>query len=413
MKNTKEETHKKRILPVASEKASEVVKINFAHLKEGLSDLVRGTVEETLNGLLETEAEQICKVGKYERSAKRKAYRSGSYTRKLHTQAGAVNLKVPKLSRATFETQIIERYRRREASVEESLVQMYLAGVSVRRVEDITEGLWGSRVSPSTMSRLNNKIYERIEHWRQRPLQSRYVYGMLDGIWLKRCWGGEMKNVSVLVAIGVNEEGYREVIGVCEGKTEDKASWKGLLQNLYQRGLKKMDMIISDKSQGLLETLPEVYPDARWQRCVFHFHQNILNEVPRNKRIKVAAMLQAIHSMESAKAAKKKAAEVAEQLKEMKLPQAAHILETGIGESLTYHHFPREHHRCIRTNNLLERMIKEIRRRTRVVGSFPDGKSALMLVCARLRYIASNAWSQNRPYLDMSKIKDSQNEQVA
>ena len=173
MRNTNEERDKRRINLIAEKKSSEVVKINFEQLKDGLSDLVRGTVEETLNGLLEAEAEQICEVGKYERSEKRKGYRSGSYTRKLHTQAGEVKLKVPKLSRATFETQIIERYRRREASVEESLVQMYLAGVSVRRVEDITEGLWGSRVSPSTLSRLNNKIYEGIEQWRQRPLQSR------------------------------------------------------------------------------------------------------------------------------------------------------------------------------------------------------------------------------------------------
>ena len=384
----------------------EVIKLDFNQLKDGLSGFVRGTVEEALNGMLQAEAEELCAAGRHERSEDRKAYRSGSYDRKLQTGAGTVQLKVPKLRGATFETQIIERYRRREASVEESLVAMYVAGVSVRRVEDITEALWGERVSPSAVSRLNERIFERIEEWRERPLSESYPYLYMDGIWLKQSWGGNVETVSILVAIAVNEEGYREVVGVVEGRKEDAESWRGLLRKLQERGLKKTRLIVSDKSKGLIKVLPEFYPDAKWQRCVFHFHKNILHEVPPTKRKEVAAMLKAIHAQEDAEACEKKAADIALKLENLKLKKAAKVLSEGIRESLSYHQFPREHHRSLRTNNMLERIMKELRRRTRVVGVFPDGQSALMLCCARLRHIETKSWSDSRKYLDMDKLRE-------
>lgn len=190
--------------------------------------------------------------------------------------------------------------------------------------------------------------------------------------------------MSILVAIGVNEHGYREILGVVEGMSESRDSWLGLLRDLYGRGLEAIDLVVSDKSKGLIEALPEVYPKVKWQRCVFHFHKNVMNKVSPSKKAAAAAMLKAIHAQESAETAKEKAEAVAAQLHAMKLPAAARILLDGIGESVTYYQFPRKHHRSIRTNNMLERIMKEIRRRTRVVGSFPDGKSALMLACARL-----------------------------
>jgi transposase-like protein len=179
--------------------------------------VVRGTVEQTLNALLEEEAERLCQARRYERTDVRKDTRAGHYTRKLNTKAGEVKLKVPKLRTLPFETAIIERYRRRESSVEEALIEMYLAGVSVRRVEDITQALWGTRVSPGTVSNLNKKVYGRIEKWLNAPIQDEYPYVFLDGLWLKRSWAGEVRNVSVLVAIGVDEHGYRQVLGIKEG----------------------------------------------------------------------------------------------------------------------------------------------------------------------------------------------------
>jgi transposase-like protein len=194
--------------------------------------------------------------------------RAGHYERNLQTKAGEVRLKVPKLRQQTFETAIIERYRRRESSVEEALIEMYLAGVSVRRVEDITEALWGTRVSPSTVSELNKKIYGTIEAWRNRPIEGEHPYVYLDGIVLKRSWAGEVRNVSLLVAIGVNGRGYREILGICEGAKEDKAGWSAFLKHLKERGLNGVRLIISDACLGLAESAAEFFPEAAWQRCI-------------------------------------------------------------------------------------------------------------------------------------------------
>src|SRR5205809_7666514 len=170
---------------------SNVITIDDERIKNHLERVVRGSVEETLNALLDAEADRLCNAQRYERSEARRDTRAGHYERNLQTKAGAVRLKNPKLRQQTFETAIIERYRRRESSVEEALIEMYLAGVSVRRVEDITEALWGTRVSSSTVSELNKKIYGQIHEWRNRPITGEYAYVYLDGIWLKRSWGGE------------------------------------------------------------------------------------------------------------------------------------------------------------------------------------------------------------------------------
>jgi putative transposase len=248
-----------------------VIRIDESEIRGHLNELVRGTVEQTLNGLLDAEADEMCHAQRYERSVERADTRAGHYRRRLHTQAGEVELKVPKLRRQTFETAIIERYRRRDISVEEAIVQMYLAGVSVRRVEDITEALWGTRVSSGTVSKLNQKVYKHIERWRNQPLQGAFPYVYLDGLVLKRSWGGEIKNISVLAAIGVGGDGFRRILGVVEGHKEDKAGWLGFLKHLKSRGLSGAQLVISDACLGLVEALAEVFPDADWQRCAVHY----------------------------------------------------------------------------------------------------------------------------------------------
>ncbi len=382
-----------------------IIEVNEEQIRSHVDRVVRGSVEDTLNALLDAEADELCQARRYERSEGRRSTRAGHYTRTLHTKAGEVELKVPKLRSLPFETAIIERYRRRESSVEEALMEMYLAGVSVRRVEDITQALWGTRVSPSVVSDLNQKLYERIEEWRNRPIEGTHPYVFLDGIWLKRTWGNEVANVAVLVAIGVNAEGDREVLGVCEGAKEDKESWRGFLRHLKERGLSGVELVVSDKCLGLVEALVEFYPDAKWQRCVVHFYRNVFTAVPKGKVKEVAAMLKAIHAQEDRAAAREKAARVVEKLESMKLFKAAEIVRHGADETLSYYAFPREHQRSLRTNNPLERIMKEIRRRTRVVGAFPDGKSALMLVAARLRYIEGTKWGTRR-YMDMDRLKE-------
>jgi putative transposase len=292
----------------------DVIRVDEGQVRAHVDELVRASVEETLNGLLDAEADELCGAARYERSPDRIDSRAGSYQRKLLTKAGEVQLKVPRLRSLPFETQIIERYRRRESSVEEALVEMYLAGVSVRRVEDITEALWGERVSPSTVSELNQKIYAQIETWRNRPLDGEHAYVFLDGIWLKRSWGGEVKTVAVLVAIGVRADGHREILGVAEGLKEDQESWRGFLRHLKQRGLRGVRLITSDKSLGLVECFPEFFPEAAWQRCTVHFYRNVFTAVPQGKRKEVAAMLKAIHAQEDRQAAREKAQAVVAKL---------------------------------------------------------------------------------------------------
>jgi transposase-like protein len=382
-----------------------VVQIDEGRIQAHLDEVVRATVEETLNALLDAEADELCGARKYERTEGRKDTRAGSYDRQLHTKAGEVTLTVPKLRTLPFETAIIERYKRRESSVEEALIEMYLAGVSVRRVEDITQALWGTRVSASTVSDLNQKIYGKIDEWRERPLVGDFPYVFLDGLWLKRSWGGEVKNVSVLVAIGVAQSGYREILAVSEGAREDKASWTQFLRELKDRGLKGVELFVSDKCLGLVDNLAEFYPEAKWQRCIVHFYRNVWTAVPTGKVKAVTAMLKAIHAQEDAQSAKEKARQVAIKLREMRLARAAEIVEAGIDETLSYYSMPSEHWRCLRTNNPLERLMREIRRRTRVVGAFPDGKSALMLVAARLRHVAATKWGTKR-YLQMNRLAE-------
>lgn len=386
-------------------KTGQIIRIEQEQLNKHLDKVVKGTVERTLNELLDAEADRLCQAGRYERTEARKDTRAGHYTRKLETKAGQVKLKVPKLRTLTFETAIIERYRRRESSVEEALIEMYLAGISVRRVEDITEALWGTRVSPSTVSNLNKKVYGRIDKWLKAPIEGKFTYVFLDGIWLKRCWAGEVKNVSVLVAIGVDQHGYRQVLGIKEGAKEDKESWIAFMRYLKERGLTGVELFISDKCLGLVESLADFYPEAKWQRCVVHFYRNVFTIVPKSKVKDVAAMLKAIHAQEDREAAEEKVAAVVRKLKAMKLNQAAKIVEQGAAETLSYYDFPSQHWRSLRTNNPLERLMREIRRRTRVVGAFPDGKSALMLVTARLRHVAGTKWGTQR-YMNMERLKE-------
>ena len=259
-------------------------------------------------------------------------------------------------------------------------------------------------MSPGTISNLNKKAYGNIEAWRNRPLPSeQYPYVFIDGIYLKRSWGGEFENVAILVAIAVNQDGYREVIGASEGMKEDKESWKSFLLSLRNRGLKGVQLMIGDKCQAMCDSVTEVFPEAKYQRCSVHFFRNIFSVVPRKHGKEVGRMLKAIHAQEDKDAALEKAKRVAEKLRAMKLNKAADKLLDGIAETLTYMDFPEEHWKKIRTNNMIERLNREIRRRTRVVGTFPDGESALMMVCARLRHVVSTRWGSKK-YMDMKPL---------
>ena len=372
-----------------------------------LDTMVREKVERIVNAMLDAEADEIANAARYERTGERKAYRAGHYERKLTAKAGRLALKVPKLKGAVFESAVIERYRRREQSVEESPIDMYLAGVSTRQVDDISQLLWGDCMPSQTLSDKLKKVYEDIDSWRTRPLESEYPYVFMDGVWHKRSWGGRVENVSVLVAIGVDSEGHREVIGVAEGMKEDGDSWEQFVRGMIERGLKGVRLVVGDRCAGLVSTVNSMLPKARYQRCMVHFMRNVLSKTPPTHRQWASAALKAIFAMESRESALAKAESVAAEMEARRLKAAANCLREGVGETTTYllPEFPDGHRRRIRTNNMIERLNREIRRRTRVVGSFPDGNSALMLVCARIRYVTDNEWSTRR-YLDMSRLDD-------
>ena len=377
-------------------KEARVIQVNEGELKKHVSEIVRESVEYTLNGLLEAEADQLCQARCYERNADRASTRAGHYTRSLQTTAGKMTLKVSKLRNLLFETAIIERYRRRESSVEEALVEMYLAVVSVRRVEDITEALWGSRVSSSTISELNKRFTRTSKRMEKQSFGEHVsLYMFVDGIWLKRSWGGVVQSVLVVVAIGGNKEGYREILGVAEGSREDAESWRNFFHCLKRRGLQRVRQ--EHRNTGRHRRF---FPESRWQRCVVHFYRNVLNAVPAGKSKAVSTMQKAIHAQEDRDSAQQKAKQVSAKLKALRLDKAARIVQTGAEETFAFYEFLSNHWRYICTNNPLEQLNREIRRRTRVVENFPDGHSALMLVAVRLRYFAGKKWGTKR-YINM------------
>ena len=228
---------------------------------------------------------------------------------------------------------------------------------------------------------------------------------------MKRSWAGEVRNVSLLVASAVNSEGFREILGICEGAKEDKSGWSAFLRHLVDRGLTGVQLIISDACRGLMESAAEYLPEARWQRCMVHFYRNVFSHVPATKVREVSHMLKAIHAQESRAAADRKARAIVDDLRAAKMNTAADLVERSVSETLTYYAFPDIHWQKIRTNNPLERIMKEIRRRTRVVGAFPDGQSCLNLAAARLRYIAGTAWSA-KCYMNMRPLYQPQVTQI-
>jgi transposase-like protein len=305
-------------------------------------------------------------------------------------------LKVPKLRSLPFDTAIIERYRR-ETSVEEALLEMYYAGVSMRRVEDIT--VLGLAREPQHGERAQSEG-RRPDRGVAQPADQRRARLRFPRRHLAQALVGRRGPQRQHPRRHRRQHGYREVLGVAEGAKEDKAWWQNFRRHLASRGLKGVPLFIADKCLGLVESLAEFHPAAAYQRCAVHFHRNVWSLVPATQVRPVAAMLKAIHASED-----REAAHLAAKLYELKLPAAAALVRDHLEETLSYYAFPSEHQRSLRTNNPLERIMRQIRRRPRVVGAFPDGNSALLLVSARLRHIAGKTWGTKR-YMDMSGLRE-------
>jgi transposase-like protein len=377
------------------------LKIDGSEIKKYLDEQLLGGLQEAFESFLELEASLQAGAEKGERCESRQDYRNGYRSRKITTRVGEMVLKFPRLREVAFTSSIVQRYQRRECSLDEALVEMYFAGVSTRRIQDVTEALFGGKVSAQQMSTLNGKVAEKLEAWRNRPLKKGYRYLFCDGLVVGRRWDGHVQNVSVLITIGIDEEGYRDVLAVTEGFKEDYPSWLDHLRALKERGLDRVELVTGDKCFGLVRAVGEVFPMARYQRCIVHFYRNVLSRVPKHQMREVAAGLKAIYAQESEEEARAKAQRLQERYG-ARFPEAVKVLQEGLDETLVFYQFPRGHWIRIRTNNLLERLNKEIRRRTKVVGAFPDGKSALILITARVQWVKENTWSE-RKYLLMPK----------
>lgn len=372
--------------------------------------VIRSAVKAVLEEILEAEMASHLGAAPGQRTEARAGYRNGSYTRGLRTRVGEIDVSVPRDRAGSFRPGVFERYRRMESPLEEALLRAYLEGVSTRRVGDIAEALGGEGLSATSISRLNGRLSERLETWRERPLLGAYPYLFLDGISLTVRWGGACERVSVLVAIGVTQEGFREVLACGAGFQESDESWRGLFRSLTERGLTGVRLVISDACAGLKAAVSDFLPGAVWQRCTVHVMRNVLDKVPQTRRAEVAAALKTIWRQESADEARHKAARVIEQYRRS-LPAAMRTLEGALEDSLTFYAFPREHGKMLKTNNPLERLMKEIRRRTKVAEQFPHEESALLLVTARLKRIHAS-WSERR-YLDMQPLYDMEQDPTA
>lgn len=313
-----------------------IVSFDEEAVKSELRELVRKTIEETINAMLDEEADQLVGAGPYERTDERAAYRAGHYKRGFTTTSGQVTVKMPKLKGMRFATAVIERYKRRETSVEEAIIEMYLAGVSTRRIEDVSEIPWGVGVSTGMASNLNDKAFKAVEEWRCRPLACEYPYVYVDGIYLKRSWGGSYENVAVMAAIGVNEDGYREVIGCAEGFTESSECWRDFLSWLKSRGLRGVRMFVGDKATGMVGSTAGVFPGAK----ISALHRALLPQRPRQgSEIEEAAG--GGHAQGDPRdgvtraEASAKAGSVAAELESMKPKEAAKVVREGFAETLT------------------------------------------------------------------------------
>ena len=391
--------------------SDKIIQSDDAMFESKLDALVRVKVEQAINAMPDAEADEIADAARYGRKTDRKAFRAGHCERTLTAKAGKSSLKAPELKGALFGSAVIERCRRRESSVEEALMEMCLAGVSTRGVDDISRLLWGERMPSRTLSdklkKIYKKIYKEIDEWRKRPLGSECPYVFVDGVWRKRSWGGHVENVSVLVAIGVSTEGRREAIAVDEGMREDAASRERFFRSVIERGLRGVGLVVGDRCAGLVSTVNSMLPNARCQWCMVRFMRDVLSKTPPGHREWASAALKAVFAQENRESAMAKAGTVAGEMEERKLKAAANRLREGVGETTAclLPGFPANHRIKLRTDNMIERLNKEIRRRTRVVGGFPDSNSALMLVCARIRYVTSRSWSDRR-YMDTSRLDD-------
>ncbi|MFZ5803839.1 MAG: IS256 family transposase [Acidobacteriota bacterium] len=370
--------------------------------KEEISRRIRDGVKAVMEAVLEEEMSEHLGAGYRERTPRRRGERNGYYTRDLITPVGKITqLKVPRDREGAFLTEVFERYKRMTGEVEEAVLEMDLQGVSTRKIAAITEGLSRVRISKDAVSRIAQRLEEELFAWRRRPLEGAYPYLYLDASYFKVNWGGRVVDLAVLVALGVNEEGYREVLAVEPAGGERKEAWRNLLKGLLERGLQGVRLVISDDHLSIRQAVMAELPGARWQRCVVHFARNVLAHVPQQEREVVAEELQEVFAAKRRTTAESLARGFVERYGD-RFKRAVEVFAQGLEEALTYLDFPSGHQRPIKSTNVLERLFREVKRRTRVVGVFPNEESLANLATVVMLRVTED-WAFRR-YMDMAPL---------
>ena len=371
---------------------------------DGFRELMRVTVQQ----VLEAEMDEALGAAKWERTDGRLGYRSGYRGRTLVTRVGKLELRVPQDRAGRFSTELFERYQRSEKAFVSALAEMYIQGVSTRKVKAITEELCGHTVSASTVSAINVKLDDDLERFARRQLEETYPYMVLDARYEKIREDGVIRSRAVLVAIGVNWEGRRCVLGVELANRESESSWKDFLLSLRQRGLSGVEFIVSDNHSGLKRAIAEVVPEATWQRCYVHFLRNALDHLPRRGDDDCLKELRWIYDRRSLEEARKDLAAWLEKWQD-KYPKLCDWVETNIEETLSFYRLPLAHHKNMKSTNMLERVNEEIKRRTLVVRIFPNAASCLRLVRALAVEMHEN-WIEAIRYLNMEDLREHKKE---
>lgn len=384
--------------------------VSQEEIRQDLRSLLRGAVRAGLEVFLAEELERVVGADWYERFGGRRDRRNGSYVRRLLTSLGEIELAVPRTRTSGSVSGVVGRYRRRTAEVDGLLTAAYVDGVSHRKAGDLTAALMGERVSRSTVSRVVRRLDEQVAALGRQRIAGEHPYLFLDATFLNARWARTVENVSALVAYAVGPDGHRRLLGVSIGTEESEASWSALLEQLVQRGLSGVRLVIADEHQGLAAAVRRWLPEVQRQRCTVHLVRNVLSKVPARLRPRLAREVVGAFRATSRAAARQHLGQlVARWAKE--LPEAMRCLESGFAAATVFYGFPPAHWKRIRTTNGLERLHGEIKRRIRSVGAFPDRASALRLITA-VALKVTTIWS-DRQYLDVAMLVHKQADQAA
>jgi transposase-like protein len=380
-------------------------------VQEDLRAVFRGAIRFTLEAFLEQELVEMIGADRYQRATHRRDTRNGSYLRRLLTGLGHVEVAVPRSRESGSPgSESVGRYRRRTEDVDAAICEAYVGGVSTRGMGRVTEALTGDAVKRSTVSRITKRLDEQVEQLRRAPITEPITYLYLDATFLDARWARRVENVSALVAYGIGPDGKRQLLAVTIGAQESEESWTDLLQQLVERGLSNVRLVIADGHAGLWKAVRHLLPEVEHQRCTVHLTRSVQAKAPLRLRDRVARTIVAIlHAPSLAESKKRKQA--FEQGLGRQVPEAVACLDASFAPATKYYAFPEEHWRRIRSTNGLERLHGEVKRRIKKIGAFPDRASALRLITAVALQVTA-VWSDRR-YLDMSGLADEQEKNQA